>query len=30
VGVPATSRQAFVAAIASYVGLDPRKDITFA
>jgi NitT/TauT family transport system substrate-binding protein len=29
VGVTTASRQAFVAAIASYVGLDPRKDITF-
>jgi len=29
VGVPTTGRQAFVAAMAGYVGLDPRKDITF-
>ena len=30
VGVPTRSRRAFVAAMASYVGLDPRKDFTFA
>jgi len=29
VGVPTRSRRAFVAAMASYVGLDPRKDVTF-
>jgi NitT/TauT family transport system substrate-binding protein len=29
VGVPTRSRLAFVAAMAGYVGLDPRKDITF-
>lgn len=30
VGVPSLGRHAFVASIASYVGLDPRKDIVWA